>query len=388
MDVFDDLTGLWARVGEFAWALQVFTVVLATLVAGAVARRFVLHLVGRTGTTPNLLDDALFNALNGPVRGLIWVVGVALAAHIAGRQTDAAIFDVVPALRDVGVIAMLTWFLLRFVRSYEDHYVQQQRRLGGQLDLTFVGAIGKLVRAAVSITAALVVLQTLGINIAGLLAFGGMGGIAVGLAARDLLANVFGGLTIYLDRPFAVGDWIRSPDQEIEGTVQEIGWRRTVIRTFDKRPLYVPNAVFTTISIENPSRMLNRRIYETIGVRYDDVGQMRTILADVRGFLHANPEIDQSATLMVNFNAFGASSLDFFVYCFTRTVAWTEYHAVKERVLLEISDIIARHGAEVAFPTRTLHLAGTLQTAEREASGGLSVSAEASRDATASKSRR
>ena len=89
-------------------------------------------------------------------------------------------------------------------------------------------------------------------------------------AAKDLLANFFGGLTIYLDRPFAVGDWIRSPDREIEGTVERIGWRLTLIRTFDKRPLYIPNAVFTTIAVENPSRMHNRRIYETIGIRYDD----------------------------------------------------------------------------------------------------------------------
>ena len=157
-------------------------------------------------------------------------------------------------------------------------------------------------------------------SLAGLLAFGGMGGIAVGLAARDLLANVFGGITIYLDRPFAVGDWIRSPDQDIEGTVEEVGWRRTLIRTFDKRPLYVPNAVFTTIAIENPSRMLNRRIKETIGIRYDDVSRVRAILDDVREYLQTSPLIDQSVTLMVNFDSFGPSSLDFFIYCFTRTV--------------------------------------------------------------------
>ena len=192
-----------------------------------------------------------------------------------------------------------------------------------------------------------------------------MGGIAVGLAARDLLANVFGGLTIYLDRPFSVGDWIRSPDQELEGTVQEIGWRRTLIRTFDMRPLYVPNAVFTTISVENPSRMLNRRIYETIGVRYDDMSHVRGVLRDTREYLNTSPQIDQSKTLMVNFNQFWASSLDFFVYCFTKTVVWAEYHVVKEEVLLKIADIIAQHGAEVAFPTRTLHVTGEVPIANR-----------------------
>ena len=82
-----------------------------------------------------------------------------------------------------------------------------------------------------------------------------MGGIAVGFAARDLLANFLGGLSIFMDRPFAVGDWIRSPDREIEGTVEDVGWRVTRIRTFDQRPLYVPNSVFSTVALENPSRL-------------------------------------------------------------------------------------------------------------------------------------
>ena len=250
---------------------------------------------------------------------------------------------------------MLTWFVLRFVRSYEGHYISQQTAKGVEVDVTIVQALSKLVRAAVVITGVLVVLQTLGISIAGLLAFGGMGGIAVGLAAQDFIANIFGGVTIYLDRPFAVGDWIRSPDQEIEGTVEEIGWRRTVIRTFNKRPLYVPNSVFSKISVENPARMTNRRIKETIGIRYDDVAQFRAILRDVRTYLGESPQIDQSRTLMVNFDQFGPSSLDFFIYCFTRTTVWTEFHMIKEDVLLNIADIIARHGAEIAFPTRTLH---------------------------------
>lgn len=344
-----------ALAGEYSWAVQIFSIVLATLIAGAVARRFVRYLHRRATGTSNVLDDAFAEALIGPTRGLIWVIGLSFAAHVAGEQTDAAIFDAVGPVRDVAAVAMLTWFLMRFVRAYEGQYVAAQQAAGRNPDITFVAAIGKLVRASIGITAALIVLQALGFPITSLLAFGGMGGIAVGLAARDLVANIFGGVTIYLDRPFAVGDWIRSPDQEIEGTVEEIGWRRTLIRTFDKRPLYVPNAVFTTISVENPSRMLNRRIYETIGVRYDDVERLPAILADVRDYLQHSPDIDQSVTLMVNFNEFGASSLDFFIYCFTRTVVWTEFHAVKEAVLLRISEIITSHGAEVAFPTRTLH---------------------------------
>ena len=161
---------------------------------------------------------------------------------------------------------------------------------------------------------------------------------------------------IYLDRPFSVGDWVRSPDQEIEGTVEDIGWRLTRIRTFDKRPLYIPNAVFANISVENPSRMTNRRIYETIGIRYDDLAQMSPIVEQVEAMLIAHPDIDTNQTMMVNFNQFAASSLDFFIYVFTKTTNWVTYHKVKQDVLLKVADIIAANQAEVAFPTSTLHV--------------------------------
>jgi MscS family membrane protein len=228
------------------------------------------------------------------------------------------------------------------------------------VDHTTVDAVSKLARITVLVIAGLVIMQHLGYSIAGLLTFGGIGGIAVGFAAKDILANFFGGLTIYLDRPFAVGDWIRSPDKEIEGTVEYIGWRHTRVRAFNKNPIYVPNALFTTIVVENPTRMTNRRIKETIGIRYDDVARMAPIVADVRAMLEHHPEIDTSQTLIVNFNTFGPSSLDFFIYTFTKTREWVRYHEIKQDVLLKVADIIARHGAEIAFPTHTVHMAEPL----------------------------
>jgi MscS family membrane protein len=218
------------------------------------------------------------------------------------------------------------------------------------------------------------ILQTLGVSISGVLAFGGIGGIAIGFAAKDLLANFFGGMMIYLDKPFKVGDWIRSPDRQIEGTVETIGWRQTVIRTFDQRPLYVPNSAFANIAVENPSRMRNRRIYETIGLRYEDAPMMQQIVEDVKGMLEDDPEIDTSRTLMVNFNAYAPSSLDFFIYTFSKTTDWVEFHGVKQKILLKVLEIITGHGAEIAFPTSTLHLAQNTpgpEAQDRDQSGEL-----------------
>lgn len=342
--------------GENAWVGQVFTVVLATAIIHWLARHFMARLARQLERTQNLYDDALLEAARKPLGWAIWLIGVSWAAEsTGGSAAQAEIFSNVGAMREVGIIGLLAWFGVRFISFVEKHLSDGSYR-DKPADRTTAAAVGKLLRASVIITAVLMCMQTLGFSISGVLAFGGVGGIAVGFAARDLLANFFGAIMVFLDRPFSVGDWIRSPDQSIEGTVEEIGWRLTRIRTFDARPLYVPNATFTSISVENPSRMLNRRIKETIGVRYDDVGVLEKIIDDVKAMLKNHEAIDQSKTLMVNFNEFGPSSLDFFIYTFTRTTVWTEYHGIKQDVLLKIAGIIESHGAQIAFPTRTVVL--------------------------------
>lgn len=300
--------------------------------------------------TSTIWDDALFQSVRKPLAWLIWVIGISWAAEVIVADTDTDLAQIIDPVRYVSVVGLLALFLTKFISETENAFIHQGS------DVTTASAVGKLLRISVLITATLSILQTLGINIAGILAFGGIGGIAVGFAARDILANFFGGLMIYLDRPFKVGDWIRSPDREIEGTVVNIGWRLTEILTFDKRPLYIPNMVFANITLENPSRMLNRRIYETVGIRYDDVSKMAAIVDDVRGMLQNHPEIDPDKTLIVNFNGFAPSSCDFFVYTFTRTTDWIRFHHIKEIVLLKIVEIIESHGAEMAFPTSTVHL--------------------------------
>jgi len=253
------------------WVLQVFIIVLAVLLINFAFRIFLNKLAKRAEKTENPWDDAFIKAAGRPFRVLVWIVGVLFAAEIVASQSNAEIFRAIGPIRNVTIVATLAWVLIRFVKEFEFAYIKRQRQKNKPVDLTTTNALAKLIRASIFITAALVMLQTLGFSISGVLAFGGIGGIAVGFAAKDLLSNFFGGLMVYLDRPFKVGDWIRSPDKEIEGTVEEIGWRQTRIRTFSKRPIYVPNSIFMNIIVENPSRMSHRRIYETMGLRYNDI---------------------------------------------------------------------------------------------------------------------
>jgi MscS family membrane protein len=336
---------------EWTWVIQVFVVVLITAFVSYFARLLINRMAARVRMTETNWDNILFRSLQRPVSWVIWIQGLDLAADVIYSETGSSLFTYSDPIRNVGVLICITWFFINVIREMEQEYAEREN-----FDKATVLAIGKLTRLAVMITALLVILQTLGYSVSGVLAMGGIGGIAIGFAAKDMLANFFGGLMIYLDRPFSEGDWIRSPDRNVEGTVETIGWRMTVIRNFESRPIYVPNAVFSSIVVENPSRMANRRIYETIGLRYADLDSMKRIVDDVRAMLIEHPEIDETKTMMVNFNQFGDSSVDFFLYCFTNTTQWVKFHEVKQEVMLRIADIIAAQGAEIAFPTSTIHI--------------------------------
>ena len=338
---------------ENVYILQAFLVMFAALLVDLFQKKIFRTLSKKAESTRNKLDDALLLSIPRPLSAIIWITGITFTSEIIHKATGAVILEAFTPLRNAVIIAALAWFLVLTIQHIEKSYLAAEK----EFDPTTMDAISKLARISVVITAILMMLQTLGFSISGVLAFGGVGGIAVGFAAKDLLSNFFGGLFIYMDRPFAVGDWIRSPDREIEGVVEKIGWRVTLIRTFDKRPLYIPNGIFSQIAVENPSRMHNRRIKETIGIRYDDADKMQTITGQVEEMLKDHPEIDADKTLMVNFNSFAPSSLDFFIYTFTKTTNWEKYHTIKQDILLKILKIVEENGAEVAFPTSTIHLA-------------------------------
>ncbi|MBT8048277.1 MAG: mechanosensitive ion channel family protein [Xanthomonadales bacterium] len=356
------MIGQWAEnlaaaTGLRPWALIVFSIVLAALLLDFFQRKLMKRLENLVQQSTTLWDDAIFAAAARPLSFVIWVLGITLAAQwVPAREGGLLSAAMIIKLRQLGLLYAIAWFLYTFVRKIERNTIKRATLEGRTVDKTTVNALGRVVRITIVITALLIGLDTLGFDIAGLMAVGGIGGLAIGLAAKDILANFFGGVTVFIDRPFSIGDWIILKDKDIEGVVEEIGWRQTTIRKFDKRPVYVPNAAFTTASVENPSRMTNRRIYETIGMRYKDISQVEPVTNEVREMLVQHPEIDEKQTLMVHFDAFGESSVDFFIYCMTHTVNWQRYHEVKQDVLLQISRIVQEHGAAIAFPTRTLEL--------------------------------
>jgi MscS family membrane protein len=221
-------------------------------------------------------------------------------------------------------------------------------------------AMGKIARIAIIIVIGLMVLRVLNFSITSLLAFGGVAGIAIGFAAQGVVSNLFGALVIYLDRPFKVGEWIVLPSLNIYGTVEHIGWRATTMRGFDTRPYYVTNQIFNTSVVQTPPRMLARRIYETISIRYTDFASLEAIVDECRRFVAQNPEIDHRQSEMIYFTKFGAHALEIMVYCFANTQNWQESLRIQERLLIDLGKIIRRHGAEIAMPVSQVEISANV----------------------------
>lgn len=340
---------------DSAWIILSGAICIVAVITDIASRLMLGKLIQQAEKTSNLWDDVVVESFGRPLLFLIWLVAGYLLVQVFEQYLSLDVLAPESPLPRSVLVILFAWTCLRFLKRLEQVLVMPER-MKKPMDPTTVGALGRLLRLIVTVIIVLIVMQNYGYSISGILAFGGIGGIAVGFAAKDLLANFFGGLMIYLDRPFKVGDWIRSPDKQIEGTVEDIGWRQTRIRTFDKRPLYVPNATFANISVENPSRMTNRRIYEYVGLRYQDADQVEKVISSVKQMLLQHPEIDTNQTLIVNLNRFGPSSLDFFIYTFTKTTNWVQFHEIKQDVMMQVMNIIEDAGAEFAFPTTTVHL--------------------------------
>lgn len=332
------------------WVIESAVVMFLTMlvaVVWAIVKKRLSDFVDKSTT---LWDDAIFYAVKTPITWSVWFLGFNFLAIVIAHEFASDVVGKIATIRWLGLLLLFSWMVWRLINGLVERQIDRGK------DPTTVSMLGNISKVVLVALITLPALQILGVSISGILAFGGMGGLVVGMAAKDMLSNFFGAMIIYMDKPFKVGDWIRSPDREIEGVVEEIGLRVSKIRTFDKRPLYVPNSVFTSIAVENPSRMLSRRIRETIGIRYQDAHLMPEITQRVKAMLEEHPDINQHMTLMVNFNVFNQSSLDFFIYTFTRTTDWVEYHRIKQDVLLKILSIIEELGAQCAFPSRTLYV--------------------------------
>ena len=349
--------------GKYLWLIQIAVVIFLT-VAANLTQIFVIKYLHKSLTAgKRIWHQSIVEGISRPLILLIWVLGAAFCIDILYVRFISNYYETdfsLQLVRTIAIIAAITWFAFRTVKIYRREYIKVKTDAGVSYDASVVDITAKISVITVIVLGALAVMQALDVNVAGILAFGGVGGIAVAFAAKDLIASYFGGLMLHLDQPFKVGDNVSSFDMEIKGTIENIGWRQVIIRRFDTRLLYVPNSAFSTISVLNRRRKTNRLIDEYVGIRYDDAQHVKPIVDEIREMLLNHDGLDEirmgNRWPAVHFVRFAPSSLDIRIYCYTKDTSWNGWLATKEDVLIKTMDIVVANNAEVAFPTSTIHL--------------------------------
>lgn len=246
------------------------------------------------------------------------------------------------------------WVLFRLIDVFSNAMGRASAKTESRLDDQIVPMVRKTAKVVVSVTIFVMVVQNLGYSVTSLIASLGVGGLALALAAKDTVANLFGSVVVFTDRPFQVGDWVNFDG--IEGTVEEVGFRTTRVRRFDKALVTVPNQTFSTTAITNFSARSIRRMKFNVGVTYETKApQLKLLLEELRQLLKDHPGIDQGFHF-VHFTELADSSLNLQVYCFSKSTVWVEFLKARESLLLSIMEVVEKHGLEMAFPTRTVYL--------------------------------
>lgn len=337
-------------------SIQIALIILFTFFLSKLIKYILFVLFKYFVKTKSSIDNSIIVAIKKPILFFVWLYSFIICSDLIIERVDETFLKITINLKLIIVYFSILVFLLRSINQIKRHYILQREKYGAVVDYSGIDAVEKLSKVVIIIIWSIFALGKMGFNLNALLAFGGAGGIIVGFAGKDLFTNIFGGLMIYLDKPFAAGDWIASPDKEIEGDVEFIGWRQTRILTFEKFPIYVPNSIFGTIIIQNKSRLRSRRIKETMNIRYLDVDKIDKITNDITTMLKEHPGINKKYKMFVNFTNFTDGMLTLTIYTFTNTTEFVRFYEIKQDVLLKVTNIIKENGAEIAFTPNSLYM--------------------------------
>lgn len=295
-------------------------------------------------------DDRIISALKAPVRFAFVIIAIHLFFLLIFKETGT-----IKNILNTLIVYDIFWAILAIaealrglVHKFASRFAEDLYKEVGNFMLTIM----KILIAGIGLGA---MLQVWGINVTALFASLGIGGLAFALAAKDAAANLFGSFSLLADKSIRIGEWIKV--KGVEGTVEDIGMRTTKIRSFGMSLITVPNQIIANNPIENFSRRGVRRIKMRIGLTYNtNEKQITNIVEEIKYMLHTHEGIAQKETLIVNFESFGDSALNIFVYTFTSTSNWLKYLDIREDVHLKIMHIVASNDSSFAFPSQSIYV--------------------------------
>ncbi len=359
-----EILPFWTQVKEVwnhgLFGVDIGSIIVALLILGAflilremLAKFIMKRLQNWAKRSANKIDDRILPVLVPPAEFIPIILGV----FFAGQYLDLGDKGEIFFDRTIRTMIAFTIFWVIYLAAEPiGHSLKRVERLLTPLMMQW---IFKVLRMLVLFIGFAVVLEIWGIKVAPLLAGLGLFGAAIALGAQDFFKNLIAGMSLISEKRFLEGDWILV-ENVMEGTVEEIGFRSTKIRRFDKAPIYVPNSKLADAVVTNFSRMTHRRIKWMIGINYNATAhQLKTIRDGILNYLEEHkalfaPKEEIEPTVRVD--SFNASSIDFMVTCFTRTIDYGEWMEIKENLAFAIKDIVEKAKTTFAFPSQSIYI--------------------------------
>lgn len=330
---------------------EVIAIIIFVIVFNVCARWVLKKLGDQFQEKKKYWQESFVRALFLPLNYYAWFFAIIHSVDLISQQFFSFnLFSDIHLWLNIGGVLAFIWFLMRWKKKIVKIMMRNIKNREMAMDPGKLDVINKIVTIGLFFIAFLMLLEVTHSNMNTLIAFGGVGGLALAFASQEIIANFFSGAMIYLTQPFLVGDLINVPEKNIEGHVEDIGWYMTLIRTIDKRPVYIPNSIFSKIVVVNPSRMTHRQFKETYCLRYEDMPKITSLISDIKLMLKTHPDIDQRQRILVYLNTFATYSLDILVSAYTKTTSTDSYFDLRQDILVKIYQIIEKHGAKAAVP--------------------------------------
>lgn len=295
----------------------------------------------------------VLDAMNQPIRAYLWLVifyyFIYIVCYKILKFTNNIWFG---KLIFMSTFAVILWSVFRFIKGLERFYIEKHSRKAQNysFEVSGIKALSRIAQVITLLIFTIILLGVLQIPLSGLVTVGGVGGIAIAYAGKDILSNFLGGVMIYVNRQFAIGDAISSPDRDIAGTIEKMGWRYTTVRRNDRQVMYIPNSVFSGILLVNSSRISHRLINQTFGIRYSDISKIPALFKELKSFLDQDPDVDHSQATQLYISSFAASSVNFTVSIYMSILDKHSFNQVQDTLFLKVAEIIEKNGAEFASP--------------------------------------
>ncbi|MDA7689088.1 mechanosensitive ion channel family protein [Candidatus Pelagibacter sp.] len=358
MDIFNNFSDLFFSVwSKGIYGIDIFQILIGIgiffiflIFRGIISKVIIKRLESISKRTTNKLDDTFVHAMVGPARFLPIVLGFFIASYYMSFGEDGKV--AIDTINRTLITIFIFWVIHQIVEPIS--YILSG--LDKMLTRELIGWIIKSLKILIFILGLAAVLELWGIKIGPIIAGLGLFGVAVALGAQDLFKNLISGILVLVEKRFKIGDWILV-EGTIEGIVEKIGFRSTVIRKFDKSLAIIPNFQFAENSVVNISETTNWRIRWSITLQYDTtVAQLKKVREEIETYINKSEDFNQSVGVAVRIEKFSDSSIDLLVRCFTASNSWSDSLLVKERLAIAIKEIVEENKASFAFPSQSIYI--------------------------------